>query len=127
MGLTREFITPAIEVVRSDANLTSADVREWAEARLAFLRDEWPSGQPYGLVVDVREAGNVSIEIMAIMIDLVRKTQTSPGHVAVVGAARLTAGMTEAVMRLAPQRRERFRMFDGFDEALEWVEAALGQ
>lgn len=124
MGYTREFITPQIEWVQADAALTVEEAQEWAEARLVYIAEH--RDEPYGLIIDVRVLARIPLQIMMVMVDLVRRARQTEGYVALVGATRITASMAEAVMRIVPQRQERFCVLEDFDQALSWVQTMLG-
>jgi hypothetical protein len=59
------------------------------------------------------------------MVGLVRRAGETKGYLAVVGATHITNSMAEAAMRVVPKRVERFRVFEDFDPALEWIQGNL--
>jgi hypothetical protein len=124
MGYTREFITPQIELVCADENLTEEDVRQWAEDRIAHVAQL--QGQPYGVVIDVRAVALVSVKMMMQLVELVRRTRHSEGYIALVSSGQMTITMGEAVLRVAPKRRERLQNFEDTEQALAWLNGVLG-
>jgi hypothetical protein len=124
MGYTREFITPQIELVCADENLTEGDVRQWAEDRIAHVAQL--QGQSYGVIIDVRAVALVSVKMMMQLVELVRRTQHSEGYIALVSSGQMTITMAEAVLRVAPKRRERLQNFEDTEQALGWLKGVLG-
>lgn len=123
MGITREFVTPQIEVVTVETPLTIEDAQEWANARLAHIRDL--GNVPYGLLIDLRTIRRIPLQIMMVMVSLVRRAGETEGYVALVGATTITNSMADAVMRVVPKRLERFQLFEGYDPAFAWLQSVL--
>ncbi len=123
MGYTREFITPNIELVRADEALSAEDVHRWAGERIAYV--EQRQGEPYGIVIDLLLARLVSVQMMMQLVELVHRTRDTEGYIALVSRGQMIVSMAEAVLRIAPKRRERLRNFDETEGALGWIRAML--